>query len=188
MPKVRLHQRGRDALCRLAQTLVSCPKEAAASDAAYVVAADACRKMVETRFPHKDMLVLKKYEAATPDKCLRMNLVPGGFQVWYLRDDDRHPLQPKRHGCSTYAPDEATSIAVNKAIAAEDAHKKAKEKKLEDYYALISAATTFEAVLEVWPEAEAARGECGATQLTVAITPDIVKRIRADIAARQKAA
>ncbi len=187
MPRTRLNQSGRDALGQLARKLVSCPAEQVAADDAYKATSALVRKMVEIRFPPKDMAVLKRYDVARPDGCLRMNLVPGGFQVWKLRQDDKPPLQPT-NGCHTYAPDEATSIAVTKSVMADANLAKAKEKKLADYYALIQSATSFEAVLEVWPEAEEARSSCGAAQLTVAISSDVVARIRADIATRQKAA
>lgn len=185
--KTRLHERGRNALRQLARELVACPVEQKAADAAYASASVVVRKMIETRFPPRDMAVLKKYDVARADPCIRLSLTPGGYVFWNLRSTDKIPLQPG-HNCATHIADEVVSASVNASNKAADDLKKALETKLRDYYSLITAATNFEAVLEVWPEAEAARAACGASQIAIAVTDDVVARIRADIATRAIAA
>lgn len=185
MSKFRLNSHARDTLRALARDLVSCPAEQLLADKAHSEAATSVRKMIETRYPPKDMAVLKRYDQANADLCIRMELTPGGYHVWRFRPTEKAPLQPGPR-CQTHIADEAVTEAVQRDIKAEEAFRTAIEKKLKDYNSLISAANTFEAVCEVWPEAERARGQCGASAVVVAVTPDVVERIKADIASRVK--
>lgn len=187
MTKTRLNQRMRDVLGAHARKLVSCPKEKAAADESYKATADAVRKLIEARFPPKDMAVLKRYDVGRADPCIRLQLTNGTFYVWQFRPECGVPVQPGQN-CKTHLADEAVTAAVQNDIKAGDDLKVALEKKLADYYSLIAAATTFEAVCEVWPEAEQVRSQCGATAIVIAVTPDVVARIRADVAGRAEAA
>lgn len=184
MAKTRINERMRAVLGRLARSLVACPIEQADADAAYKIAAVLVRKIIEARYPPKHMAILKQYDQANAHHCVLMQLTPGGFQEWRFRNEDKQaPLQPGKYH-QTHIADEAVTTAVHRSITADDALKTALEKKTADYYALIAAANTFEDVCEVWPEAEAARGDCGASAIVVAVTPDVVARIRADVSAR----
>lgn len=94
------------------------------------------------------------------------------------------PFQTVGHGCNTYNADTELSLA---AVASDDAAKEltaAKEKKLKDYYVLIGSSYTFEAILDVWPEAEQVRGQCGANHVAVYVNEDVINRIQADMATR----
>lgn len=184
MAKTRLNDRIRQVLRNHARTLVACPIEQSAADGTYKEAATLVRKMIEARYPIRDMAVLKKYEQAHECHHIDMQLHAGGFQGWNFRHDDKAPFQPGQHGCKVHLADEAVTAAVQKSLAAEDALKEALGKKLGDYYALIAAANTFEDVCEVWPEAELVRAQCGASAVVIAVTPDVVARIRADVATR----
>lgn len=187
MPKTRLSQGSRSVLQRHATKLVECPKEHAANETAHTAAYAAVRKMVETRYPPKDMAVLKRY--GTADACLevRIQLAAGGVTKWWFRTADKCPLSPSWTNI-LYITDEATTKVLERHQETERALKDALSKKLSDYVSLISAANTFEDVLEVWPEAEAVRSQCGASAIIVAVTPEVVARIRADVRARAKAA
>lgn len=183
MAKTRLNERSRKILGLHARALVTAQNEKSAADMAYKEAAAGVRKMIEARYPPRDMAVLKRYEQAHECHSVSMQLHAGGFQVWHFRRDDKAPFQPG-HSCKTHLADETVTASVQKSISADSALKKVLEKKLEDYYSLIAAANTFEDVCEVWPEVEMVRSQCGASAIVVAVTSEVVERIRADVAQR----
>jgi hypothetical protein len=175
----------RGVLYRHAKEIVDCPTERKAADKAYATALPLLNAAVEERYPPKDMVILKKYEAANNYTTLKVSLSTGGFTQITMREGDGM-LMPCWHGA--LAADAKMTKAIDGWLTAEDTLKKAVEKKLADYNALIQAASTFQEVVEVWPEAEAMRTRCGASAVVIAVTPEVVARIRADVAARKKAA
>ena len=187
MAKLRLNETTRRILREHARALVSCPAEQKAADQAHAACATLVRKMIEARFPPKDMLVLKRYEVADRLQNISIQLNAGGFQCWKYKSEDQPPLQPGRHS-ATFLADKQTTTAVERTLAADAALNAALEKKLGDYYSLISSAGTFEDVCEVWPEAEGVRSRCGGSAIVIAVTPEVVARIRQDVATRAKAA
>lgn len=189
MAKTRLNERSRKVLCAHARSLVACPAEKKAADTAYASAAVLVRKMIETRYPPKDMAILKKYDQASSCHSIKIQFDVGGYEIWSLRKDEAAPapLQPG-HYSAVHIADRATTAAIQKSMAADKALKEALENKLADYYSLIAAANAFEDVCEVWPEAEAVRSQCGASAIVVAVTPEVVARIRQDVATRLRKA
>lgn len=183
MAKLRLTQAMRTRLRHLANKVVSCPTERATLTAAYKTAAVAVRKAVEKSLPPADMKVLRKYDQAAVDDCIRLNLTAGGVVVFRF-DEDTGPVSI---GCRIFLADEQTTAAYNSWKAADDTWHKALRTKLSDYDALIDGATYYQDVVEVWPEAEQLRTEFGGGSL-IAFSPDVVARIRADVKTRAKAA
>lgn len=186
MAKTRLCYQHRNYLNDLAKKLVHAPAEQSAMDAAYSAAAVAISAMVVAKYPIKDMLVLKRYDAARFDQCIFLDDA-GGRMRFDFRTEEEAPLVPCRFGCNSrvFVPDpeiRAITDAWNDAVFA---HKEALAAKLGDYRSLIAAAKTFEDVVEIWPEAEQLRNVIckGSVALSV-VSDDLVARIRADVQAR----
>lgn len=191
--KTRLNMRGRAALKRLAAEIVSCPDNQAVADAACEHATNLVTGMVVKRFPPADMRVLKQYDCTEKCHAVFIENLRGvktnrlGRAPFNFRCGGAVPLQPA--GTSmVFIADDATRDAVENYILAKEALEEALKTKLADYYGLIEASVTFEQVLAVWPEAEAVRSSCGASQITVPLDDTVIRRIQADVASRRIAA
>jgi hypothetical protein len=181
--KLRLNQSSRDALRRLARSVVAAPKETEALEAAYEKAAGLVRRCVETAYPPKDMRVCARYEAAKIDDCIKLSLTAGGVEQFQFKTDTGPLVVKPTYTGKIYQADVDTTDAVTDWVLARDAHKKAVDEKIADYHALIQSAATFEAVAEVWPEADQLRGQFGGQAIAV-ISPEIIGRIREDVKSR----
>jgi hypothetical protein len=191
MATTKLLQSHRDFLHSLAKEQVKCPAEEMADKAAYAKAAPMVRKIVETKYPPKDMKLLRKYQVASGDKCVRLQLTAGGVEEFCFRDTDKAewPLRPSGYGCIShiYAADEKASEAVGAHLLAVGAFKKAMAAKLADYGALINHSTTLEQVEAVWPAAAALRPRLNRA-VPVILSDEVIARIKADAAPLKKAA
>lgn len=184
MATLKLNQTHREWLTNLARSTVTCPAEKEAVDAAYAAAAPLVRRLVEAKYPPKDMKLLAKYEAAHADRCVRLNLTAGGVTEFnFRRDDVAIPLRPATGSCyrHIYQADDATTTAVQAYETARDAFKKAHGAKLGDYYALIRHSTKLEEVEAIWPPASGLRATLNRS-VPVVLSDDVVARIRADVA------
>jgi hypothetical protein len=171
----------RSCLNELARELVSAPDEDAALTNAYQAASVLVRRTVEAALPPSDMQVLRKYDCARIDDCIRLNLPAGGV-VRFQFDEETGPLSIS--GCGRiFNADDETMHAVNAWQDALRAQQKAISLKLSDYGALIAIARNYEDVVEVWPEAEQLRSQFDAGYLTV-FSPDVIARIRSDVQTR----
>jgi len=182
MASIRLTQEHRRWLRNLAQQSLKSPAEQAAEDAAYAVASPLVRKLVEDKYPPKDMKLLAKYEAARRDSRIRLNLTAGGVTQFNFRTDEEAPMRPNRNGCSwhIYQADEAATAAVLAHAEAVDARQAAFTRKFDDYRALIFYSRKLEEVEAVWPAASALRATLGRT-LPVTLSEEVAARIRADV-------
>jgi len=183
MASTKLLQSHRDFLNGLARDNVKCPAEEMADKVAYAKAAPLVRKIVEAKYPPKDMKLLAKYEVAKIDRCIRLNLTAGGVTQFTFRADAAAPLRPTGYDCGRhiYQADEDATAAVLACATAEEAFKKAKATKLSDYAALITYSTTLEQIESVWPAATALRARFNRS-VPVILSDDVVARIRADVA------
>jgi hypothetical protein len=155
MPKTRLTNGVRDQLVRLAERSLVCEAEAAAERAAYDAVSPLVMALVLERFPARDMRILKKYEVARTDTCIRLVNSGGGIELFKFHDDDA-PVVPSRYCASRnfIAPDE-TLTALGAWKKARDAHNAAKKAAVLKYRAVINGARNAEDILEVWPAASA---------------------------------
>lgn len=181
--KTRLNTRFRNMLMRHARDARPTYREDEAAQGAYAVASSLVRSCVESMFPPKDMRLLRKYQVAAPDYCIRgCDLDTSRVVQFTFRSDDEGPLTPNRYCSSRSIPFTAETVS------AIDAFEKAKavvtdieDRRMTDYRALIYAAKTFEDVVEVWAGAEELRASiCGSRTQVVALSDDVVARIRAD--------
>lgn len=164
--------------------LVTCQAEADREAEAYVLASKLIHRAMVAKFPSKDMTVLKKYDLTRRDACFRLQQTSGGVTAFNFRSDQEAPLTPDRGYCHIYQIDEVATSAVEAWSKAKYEHEKAIQTKYDDYYALIESARNFEDVVDIWPEAAQAASKCNARALVVGVTPEVVSRIRQDVASR----
>ncbi len=189
MKKTRLNKFSRTRLHKLAQELYKILPENEADVRALAIARTIADKLVRKRlialYPQKDMEVLRRYDKARQDYCIRVNLVAGGITQWQLDGEQPAPWRPETY-CTPIQVDEETTKAIEAFRKLEGEQKAAREFRIKPYQSLINYSRHFEDVVEVWPEAERIRSECGAqsTALVVGLTDELVEAIRADVRAR----
>ena len=183
MRKTRLTKYSRERLCALARYLVKVPD--ADLKKAHTAASLAVRTLITTKYPPEDMAVLRRYNLGREDRCVRLRLRSGGDYQFNLSKDEPGVWHANSY-CHMHLADEATTLTVEAFRKVETIHEELVEKKLEPYYKLINGSATFEAVLEIWPEAEQVRSQCGAsaTALVGAVTAEVVAAIQVDMASR----
>ena len=166
--------------------IVDCPAEIRAEQHAYSRAMPKARKIVETAFPPVDMKVFAKYERARRDNCINIQLADGEVVRFTFRTDDA-PTVPSGNGCSSriYLADDRQSESIEEHLAAAKLLEEATEKKRNEYRAFIENATTFEQVVDVWPEAIQLAPRIK-INLPANISPEMIARIRQDSAQRMK--
>lgn len=185
MPKLRLTIAMRDKLKEFAGDLVRCPAEKEALDAAYKKAAPLVRASVLAIYPTRDMRVLLKYYKARIDDCIKLKLTAGGVDTFNFEKGTGPVVATMTYQGTIYAADDKTTDAFAEWQKASDTFATARKKKIADYSALVNASRTFEDVTEIWPEAAKLRPKMKSTALIV-LTPDIVARIKSDVASRAK--
>lgn len=186
----RLLSNHRQILLALMQQVVDCPAEAKAEAATYAKAEPAVTKLVTSRFPATDMTVLLKHEVAYRDRCLNIQLHDGETIRFTFKDQNAAPLVPGREGwghCSRriYLADDKQTKLIEAWVNAYKALDTAQRQKRSDYTAFINTATTYEQVLEVWPEAKQVEDRIK-VNLPSTISPEMLARIKADSASRLK--
>lgn len=193
MASIKINQEDRQFLLTFASESIQCPAETKADKDAYAKAAPLVRKLVEERYPPKDMKLLLKYEQARHDACIRLQLTAGGVVEFRFRDPDKGPLVPgssNSYGCRNrmYAADDAATAAIVASLAAAEALIKARNTKLSDYQALISASSTLEQIEDVWPAGGAALRPRKGRSLPVILSDEVIARIKADASSMARAA
>ncbi len=186
MASTRLTQNHRSLLYALVNQIVDCPAEIKAEQRAYERAMPAARKIVETAYPAKDMEVFAKYERATRDECIQVQLADGDVMQFKFRKGDE-PLRPSGSNCRShiYLADERQSALIEAWKGGAKALEVATEKKRAEYSALIEGSTYFETLLDIWPEA-AQLSDRIKINLPATVNPEMMARIRADSEARMK--
>lgn len=189
MSVVRMNESHRTFLCTLASEQVRCDAEEKADKIAYAKAVPLVCKILEAKFPAKDMKLLAKYEVAHPDTCVKLQLTAGGVVQFEFRDEKAAPMRPDRYECRNqiYAADDAATAAVSASLTAKGALAKARAKKLEDYRALVMNTPTLEQIESVWPAAKVLRERLNRT-LPVTLSADVIARIKADVSSMARAA
>lgn len=151
----RLNAGHRDTLNNFARQVVDAPDEQKVLDKAYNKAAPLVLKVVEKEYPEKDMVVLKKYECASRDACIDLKGPDSTTKRFLFKDPETAPYVAKKtYYGKFYLADAKTYEAVEAWHDAKQAVEKVINDKLSKLRAFIRAATNFEQVLEVWPEAK----------------------------------
>lgn len=196
----RLNARHRDVLENLARKIVDVPAEAKAEEAAFNRAESLVRAAVEAEFPPAEMKILAKYEVARRDRCINVQSDAGGVEqfVFHTRDtkleefedegaDETHPLVPDRYGCRhrIYIVNAKTWNVVHAWKTARDAKRKALNEKLDKYLSFVRSATTYEQVLEIWPEASQVQDRI-VSNLPSTLSTEVLAEITADSKRRMR--
>ena len=119
MQKTRLNQRSRNTLERLANRLVTVPDHPL--KVAYDLASALVRNVLEKRYPPADMEVLRRYDLARQDPCVRLRLSSGGDYVWNLPRVGEITWQGSRY-CTMHAADKDTTSAFTSFEKLKDVH------------------------------------------------------------------
>lgn len=183
MARIRMTQAMRDRLLKLAADLVECPLQWRAVVVAYEKAAPLVRAAVEKKYPPKDMRILKKYDAAHIDDCIKLSLTAGGVDMFNFASGTGPLVGHPTYRGTIYATDGALTDAFLVWKKATEEEKAARSAIMTDYKSLVNSARFLEEVIEIWPEAAQLRPVAQSTALTT-LTPQVVDRIKADIAAR----
>lgn len=185
MAKRKLLQWMRDRLMSHAKEVVQPNIEKRALDAAYKKAAPMVAAIVTKKFPPAEMKSLKKWHCCCVCDDPRLQL-PNGSIVEFQFDADEAPSRPDQYQYRNqiFLADASTSAAVEKWIAARDAYKVEREKRLVAYRALVDGAGYVEDVIDVWPEA---KDILPAGSVPIPLGPDQIALVRRDQKERKAA-
>ncbi|MGE4043410.1 MAG: hypothetical protein AB7F35_01060 [Acetobacteraceae bacterium] len=149
--------------------------------------------LLRSRFPEKDMVVLRKYKMSRVDTCLKFAVLDTGrvFEVRFPPrfDFGNTPLAdiPGYMGCynsEVFPCDPSLAEASDEWSAAREKVEKARRERQSGYQAFIYAAKTLEDVEAVVPLPAALRASLGATpNALVAANEKTLASIREDFAA-----
>lgn len=186
MSKRKLLQWMRDTLTNHAKERVDPPAERKAMDAAYKKAAPLVSRMVQKKYKPTEMEILRKYEVATRDDCIRMTLPDSRVVTFNYRTEDEAPLvaQANNRRGRMFLADEPLMLAYDAYTKAEEAHKDERQRRVAAYGTLIRSAATVEDIVEVWPEAAAL---LPATAMMAPLTPEQLALINTDMLERKAA-
>lgn len=187
----RLNDRDRQALYRFAHKQIMATEDRTALDAAYERAADAIHAFVTKENPPKEMEILKRHGVARLDSCIYVSTGGYSYERFEYRDGDKRiALRPYRD-CNrqpVQLPAEAEA-AFDAHKAAEKTHEAAVKARLNDFNALIYGTPSFNALVDVWPAAEAMREQIAGSATALAVlSSEVVDRIKADPALMAEAA
>ena len=180
---IRMNEALRERLNKEVTQLVHLPELGRAEMEAYNNAAPLVREAVEKKYPQKDMKICAKYEAASVDDCIKLQLTAGGVQEFRFIEKTGPLVVKKTYSGQVYLADDPTTTAVLDWVEAHETHDKQLRALRNDYHALIQSAKTLEEVLEIWPEVAGVELYARSNALTI-LSADVIARIRADVATR----
>lgn len=181
---IRMNDALRERLNKLVETTVTFPDLDSAIDQLYRDAAPLVWKAVEAKYPQKDMKICAKYEAASVDDCIDLQLTAGGVNRFHFRKGTGPLVVKKTYHNQVYLADEDTTNAVLAWLDAVDKRNENVKAVQNDYRALIKSARTLEEIIEIWPQAEEVSQYARSQALTV-LSEDVIARIKADAAKRK---
>jgi len=185
MAKTRLSSYIRARLMDLANEVLIFPAEQKACDKAYAAASKLVKPAIVVRYPTADTEVLKRYEMAVQPSFVYLDMDESRPHVcFYFRKEDVDvPFIPKHRGL-TFIVNEKTMAAVIALNNYEAKLKEIRETKLKDYAALVNGVGSLEDVEAVWPEAKKVREKLIGGAVST-LNPDVIERIKADVASRK---
>lgn len=181
MKKTRLNMSMRDRLTGLADRTIQPKAELAALEEAYAVAEPLVREIVKQKFPPKDMEILKKYQKAFTDDCIKLRLADGDVEVFHFKPETGPLVASKTYNGQMYLADEEASRAVEKWVSARENYEAERKERLSAYRALIHQANNLEDLAEVWPEA----ATLFPPNLPMALGPEQVALVKRDVQERK---
>lgn len=145
-------------------------------------------KAIRVKYSEKEMAILRKYNLTRKDRCLRFQFSSGrvyGFNFHY-DDDERLDDVPQNGGCRSESPCYPMSDKFETNL---DAYEKLKKEnddsvnaKWRDYNALIKSAHYVEDLIDIFqPPNEFKDRLLGTKTALIAISPEVIDRIKADV-------
>lgn len=140
---------------------------------------------IRTKYPEADMAVLRKYELARVDRCLKFQMPSSRVDGFTFNADCDLADIPHRRGCGYYNNDVfPVTEAFEKAFDLHAKHKleadKLEQEKIGQFRGFLNACKTVEDVLEVISLPEDIRKRLGADSTAlVAVTAETVKSLKA---------
>ena len=192
MATIRLNKTHRQNLENLVDTLVTSPETQKKIDETYTVARVEVISAIQKKYPKKDMDIFRKYNVGSYTSLVAFRIDEqyqtknrSGLISFPLKETDvfytpchqyRTPIVLASLKLSKLLVDYETALGV---------HKTSVEEKRKPYYTLIHASTTFNQVLDVWPEAKQAYPTVNAG-LPSTLTADVIEYIKQDSAKRMQ--
>lgn len=186
MTKIRLNKTHRAIISEYGQGVIEKLIDRAALDAAYETMLAGANAAIRRKFPEAEMLILRKPNLSTVDRCLKMQFPTGrvdGF-TFDSKDHERVADLPYRRGCGSsdvFAVDEATEAAFESYQLLQKAYRDERSRKRANLDALVESARTLDDILEVIDLPTAVQERLGRkAQSLVAISPDTLAQLRDD--------
>lgn len=185
MAKRKLLQWMREQLKEHAEKVVLCSAEKKALDAAYKKAAPLVTAIVHQKFPPAEMKILSKWKCGSVKDDPKLS-IPDGTVIQFVFERDDYPACPSgyEYNRQIYIANATVAAAVEKWIAARDAYKAERKKRLDAYSAMIDGSSTVEDLIGVWPEVA---GVLPAGSPPIALGPEQIAIIKADLRERKAA-
>lgn len=188
MAKTRLAERHRDTLYAHARKLVIHTEPSELLDTLYAQAATVVTRVVEKDSPPADMKVLRKYQLASRDGCIKLvRADTSEVKQFVYRDESEAPYRAQSYrGCgyrgrSPILLEHADDDTVQAYL---DEYEKREERvaqRYSDYKSLIRQARYFEDLVEAWPAAASLRQIiCGKQSELSVVTPELIEKLRND--------
>ena len=190
MSKVRLSNEKRDRILRYMQEQYEAKRDKREEQAALRDLLDRINDVLLSRYPAKDMAVLRKYELTRRDYCLKFAVLDTGrvFQINLPSDQVKEALAeiPSHRGCysrETYPCDQALADAADHYLEVKARAEDARRAKYDEYSAFVYAARTLEDIEAIVPLPQDLRAALGATpNALVAVNENTLASIKQDFA------
>jgi hypothetical protein len=186
MTKIRLNKTHRAIITDYGQGVIDKLIDRNALDAAYESLLAGVNAAIRKKFPEAEMVVLRKHNLVTFDRCLKMQFPTGrvdGFTFDY-KDEQRLADLPYRWGCGSsdvFAVDEATETAFDSYQLLQKAYREERSRKRANLESLVESAKTLDDVLEVIELPAAVQEQLGKrSQALVALSPDTLTQLKDD--------
>jgi hypothetical protein len=140
---------------------------------------------IRSKYPEAEMAVLRKYDLARVDRCLKFQMPSGRVDGFTFNADCEVADIPYNRHCSYYNSTVfPVSEAFEKAFDAHAKHKaeadKLQQEKIDQFTSFLIACKTVEDFIDVIPLPEDIRKRLGADSTAlVAVTPETVKSLKA---------
>jgi hypothetical protein len=160
----------------------------------YEKAAAAANKAIRAKYPEADMVVLRKYNLAGRDGCLRFVNQDTGqvFGVEFYPNYGESALgvtkefladMPKGRGCGSsevFSVNATQQAALQQFIAEKDSVKEARKQKVSDYKSFLAACKTVDEFNDAVPLPEDLRNRYMSGGALIAISPEKIAEISKD--------
>ena len=185
MAKTRMNKDKRDVLIKLAESLADVSAEQAEADALKAELTAMTMSYINEGYSEKEMAVLMKYGFGQTRNSV--DIQPPSIS-WNDRVNVTFPTPRDlpRHCTLRVALSHPLWETAQEWRNAEHRVVLAQSEKLKPYLTLIKSSRYYEDIVEVWAEARQARFQ-SALLLPASVTPDMVKRIQADVKRRARA-